>query len=84
MSRHNFDEFMDFSQKGLNLFKIQVSLRIYSLDFYFKTHLEFEFLPKRKVDRFEILYHHSMFGKFWTSGRFWFLISKFVPWRVFE
>jgi hypothetical protein len=28
MSRQNFDEFMDFSQKGLNLFKIQVSLKL--------------------------------------------------------
>jgi hypothetical protein len=72
MSRQNFDEIMDFFQKGLNLFKIQVSLKL-------------DLFPGFLFQNpFGILYHHSKFGKFWTSERFWFLISKFEPSRVFE
>jgi hypothetical protein len=41
--------------------------------------LAFELLPKRKVVPFEIIYHHIKFGKVWTLGRFWFVISKFEP-----
>jgi hypothetical protein len=39
--------------------------------------LEFELLPKRKVVPFELIHHHSRFGKFWASGSSYFVFSKF-------
>jgi hypothetical protein len=67
MLRKIFCEFMGFFPKGLNPLKFKPNSNlILFVDFYFKIHLEFELLPKRKVVPFDFSFHHVKFGHFWS------------------
>jgi hypothetical protein len=78
MSRKSFGEFMQFSPKGLDTFKIQTEFKCSLFPIFFKLCWEFQFLPKREVVPFEFTFHLEMFGNFWNPVRLCFLFLKLV------
>jgi hypothetical protein len=84
MPRKIFAELMGFFPKRLKPFKIEIKFKLDLLPgFLIQIILGVWISSTMKVVPFEILYYHTKFGKFWTARKFWFLISKFEPWRVF-
>jgi hypothetical protein len=81
---YNFSKFKRLFAKGLNPFKIQTRFKLDLLmNFIIQNPESFGSWANRKVVPFEITFHHAKFGRFWTSGTLWLLISKFELWKIF-